>query len=61
MQYQKKVVQCQEKVVQCDERVYNIRRATSAVGRQGVWCEEKVLSIRNITSTGVQYQEGDIM
>ena len=35
--------------MQCEERVYSIRRATSAVGRQGVQFVEKVCSIRNVT------------
>ena len=43
-------LQYKKKVVQCEERVYSIRRATSAVGRQGVQFVEKVYSIRNVSS-----------
>ena len=39
-----------EKVVKCEERVYSIRKATSAVGGQGVWCEEKACNKRIVTS-----------
>ena len=43
-------LQYEKKVVQCEERVYRMRRATFAVGGQGVWCEEKVCIIRDVTS-----------
>ena len=58
LQYEEKVVQCGEchihctrrKLWKCEERVYSIRRATSAVGGQGVWCEEKACKKRIVTS-----------
>ena len=28
--------------------MYSIRKATSAVGQQGVWCDEKLCVIRNV-------------
>ena len=43
-----------EKVMKCEERVYSIRRATSAVGGQGVWCEEKP-AIKGLSH--LQYEE----
>ena len=34
-------MQCKEKFLLCEERVYNIRGATYAAGRQGVWHDNK--------------------
>ena len=52
MQYQDCLhLQYEKKVVQCEDKVDSIRRATSAVGGQGVWCEQKLCSIRNVTAS----------